>query len=62
MAEAPFDSMRKMMTTIHQTADGRFIQFTKGAPDEVLKRCTKGLCGRTDRGNDRRNPQQHFKE
>ena len=45
VAEAPFDSMRKMMTTIHQTADGRFIQFTKGAPDEVLKRCTKAYVG-----------------
>ena len=37
--EAPFDSLRKMMTTVHQSADG-FIQFTKGAPDEVLRRCT----------------------
>lgn len=39
VAEAPFDSMRKMMTTVHQTSDG-IIQFTKGAPDEILKRCT----------------------
>ena len=38
--EAPFDSLRKMMTTLHQSADG-FIQFTKGAPDEVLRRCTQ---------------------
>ncbi|MBQ9241768.1 MAG: cation-translocating P-type ATPase [Proteobacteria bacterium] len=37
--EAPFDSLRKMMTTVHQSADG-VIQFTKGAPDEVLRRCT----------------------
>ncbi|MBO5754108.1 MAG: cation-translocating P-type ATPase, partial [Proteobacteria bacterium] len=37
--EAPFDSLRKMMTTIHQRETG-FIQFTKGAPDEVLRRCT----------------------
>lgn len=37
--EAPFDSSRKMMSTIHQTSDG-FVQCTKGAPDEVLKRCT----------------------
>lgn len=41
IGEAPFDSMRKMMSTIHQTSDGSVIQFTKGAPDEVLKRCTK---------------------
>ena len=42
VGEAPFDSMRKMMTTVHQTADG-VLQFTKGAPDEVLKNCTKIL-------------------
>lgn len=45
IAEAPFDSMRKMMSTVHQLKDGRVIQFTKGAPDEVLKRCTKALVG-----------------
>ena len=38
-AEAPFDSSRKMMSTIHRTDTG-FIQYTKGAPDEVLRRCT----------------------
>ncbi len=38
--EAPFDSGRKMMSTIH-TAENGFIQYTKGAPDEVLKRCTQ---------------------
>ncbi len=36
--EAPFDSSRKMMSTVH-AYEGKFIQFTKGAPDEVLKRC-----------------------
>ena len=36
--EAPFDSMRKMMSTVHQTQDG-FVQYTKGAPDELLKKC-----------------------
>ena len=41
IAEAPFDSMRKMMSTVHQkNEDGSVIQFTKGAPDEVLKKCT----------------------
>ncbi|MDR0324581.1 MAG: cation-translocating P-type ATPase [Oscillospiraceae bacterium] len=39
VAEAPFDSVRKMMSTVHQTPDG-FVQYTKGAPDEVLKVCT----------------------
>ena len=39
VAEAPFDSLRKMMTTVHKTEKG-FVQYTKGAPDEVLKNCT----------------------
>lgn len=55
--EAPFDSMRKMMTTLHaagssftlsNTAGEAFLQqagavafqATKGAPDEILKRCS----------------------
>ncbi len=42
IAEAPFDSMRKMMSTVHQTEKG-IVQYTKGAPDEVLKKCTKYL-------------------
>lgn len=40
--EAPFDSSRKMMSTIHQTADG-IVQYTKGAPDVILSRCTHYL-------------------
>lgn len=43
IGEAPFDSSRKMMSTVHKTKDGKIIQFTKGAPDEVLKRCTKAF-------------------
>ncbi|MBR2503375.1 MAG: HAD-IC family P-type ATPase, partial [Oscillospiraceae bacterium] len=39
VAEAPFDSSRKMMTTVHNM-DGIITQYTKGAPDEILKRCT----------------------
>ena len=42
VGEAPFDSMRKMMTTLHRGNDG-IIQYTKGAPDVVLKRCTTFL-------------------
>lgn len=45
IGEAPFDSMRKMMSTIHRRSDGSIIQYTKGAPDEVLKRCTHVLSG-----------------
>lgn len=40
VGEAPFDSNRKMMSTIHQKNDD-ILQITKGAPDEILKRCTK---------------------
>ena len=43
IGEVPFDSGRKMMTTVHKAEDGSLVQFTKGAPDELLKRCTKAL-------------------
>lgn len=39
VAEAPFDSERKMMSTLHNV-DGVVTQYTKGAPDEILKRCS----------------------
>ena len=39
VAEAPFDSGRKMMSTVHRAEEG-CIQYTKGAPDVVLARCT----------------------
>lgn len=42
VGEAPFDSSRKMMSTIHSSANG-FVQYTKGAPDVVLSRCTTAL-------------------
>ncbi|MBS4461655.1 cation-translocating P-type ATPase [Aerococcaceae bacterium zg-B36] len=40
VAEVPFDSTRKLMSTIHQLADGRYAVAVKGAPDQLLKRCT----------------------
>ena len=36
--EAPFDSGRKMMSTVH-AVDAKFVQYTKGGPDVVLARC-----------------------
>ena len=39
VGEVPFDSGRKMMSTVHSKGNG-FVQFTKGAPDEILKKCT----------------------
>ncbi len=41
--EAPFDSGRKMMSVVCETPHDSYIQYTKGAPDEVLKRCTSVL-------------------
>jgi len=43
IGEAPFDSVRKMMSTLHRRPDGKVVQFTKGAPDEVLNKCTHYL-------------------
>lgn len=43
VGEAPFDSVRKMMSTIHRSKKGGYIQYTKGAPDELLKNCTHML-------------------
>ena len=40
MGEAPFDSGRKLMSTIHQMENKSFEQYTKGAPDVLLSRCT----------------------
>jgi len=37
--EAPFDSGRKMMSTVH-ALENSFVQYTKGGPDVVLNRCT----------------------
>ena len=40
--EAPFDSGRKMMSTVHETAEG-YVQYTKGAPDVIIQKCTSYL-------------------
>lgn len=45
--ELSFDSDRKMMTTCHRDVKGQFVSFTKGAPDEVLKKCTHIQLGAT---------------
>ena len=38
VGEAPFDSMRKMMSTVHKYKEG-YIQYTKGAHEIVLSHC-----------------------
>ena len=42
VGEIPFDSGRKMMSTVHKDGN-RFVQYTKGAPDEILKKCKFAL-------------------
>jgi len=41
VAELPFDSDRKLMSTIHKEADGTYFVAVKGAPDQLLKRVTQ---------------------
>lgn len=43
VAEIPFDSERKLMTTLHRNPEGGFIQHTTGAPDVVISKCTAYL-------------------
>lgn len=42
VGEIPFDSMRKLMTTVHRDGEG-FVQYTTGAPDVVIGKCTSAL-------------------
>lgn len=39
VAELPFDSDRKLMSTIHPLENGKYLVAVKGAPDQLLKRC-----------------------
>ena len=41
VAELPFDSDRKLMSTIHKETDGSYFVAVKGAPDQLLKRVTR---------------------
>ncbi len=44
--EQPFDSVRKMMTTVHRDAlSDQIIAFTKGAMDQILKHCIEIRIG-----------------
>ena len=43
--EVPFDSQRKMMSTIHAVPGGGGIVYVKGAPDVLLERCEYGPKG-----------------
>ncbi|GAB1476487.1 calcium-translocating P-type ATPase, SERCA-type [Bacillota bacterium] len=46
--EQPFDSGRKMMTTVHRDGEDRVISYTKGAMDRLIDKCSHIiLCGET---------------
>ncbi len=40
VAEVPFESDRKLMSTVHELEDGRYLVAVKGAPDQLIKRVT----------------------
>lgn len=48
IGELPFDSERKMMTTVHPIDDGQFISYTKGALDVLLTRATGEITPQLD--------------
>ena len=43
--EIPFSSERKRMTTLHDETGGRRVAYMKGAPEEVINRCSHWLAG-----------------
>lgn len=45
MAELPFDSVRKLMTTVHEGPDGGYLVFTKGAAEQVIQASVDMLAG-----------------
>lgn len=49
VAEIPFDSDRKLMTTVHRLANGDYLVAVKGAPDELLKRCNQILLANQEK-------------
>ena len=51
LAELPFDSDRKLMTTFHRI-DGKIVSITKGAFDSVRPRCVSGDLDRACEQND----------
>ena len=48
VAELPFDARRKSMSMVRRATPGRFIAYTKGAPDIVLKQCSHVLVDGQD--------------
>ena len=47
--EIPFDSERKLMTTVHKISDGKYVVYTKGGVDELLAKCNSySINGKTE--------------
>ena len=46
--EIPFDSNRKTMSVVIQSADGRIVMHSKGAPEMILGKCLRERCGDTE--------------
>ena len=53
VGEIPFDSTRKMMTTIHKLENGKYRVITKGAPDVLLHKCIGGYKEKIARENEK---------
>lgn len=49
VGEAPFDSVRKRMSTLVRGEEGTIRQFTKGAPDALLRHCSAYWDGNESR-------------
>ncbi|MDR1606638.1 MAG: cation-translocating P-type ATPase [Streptococcaceae bacterium] len=45
VGELPFDSDRKLMSTVHKITDNEYLVAVKGAPDQLLKRISKKMVG-----------------
>ena len=49
--DIPFDSGRKLMSTVHARSGGGWTVFVKGAPDVLLERCSSGPRGALSAGD-----------
>ena len=54
VGDIPFDSSRKLMSTIHTNPQGGWTAFVKGAPDVLLERCTSTVRGPMTAGDKER--------
>ena len=62
IAEVPFSSERKLMSTVHSDAERQehLLTLTKGAPDILLARCSQELVGEAGKASDARSVARKF--